>query len=297
MSIENTQWADYDNRQTFDQLLQTLAPWGFVDSCYGNDCFPSISFLGHADKYFGIRIWVAHQDRLNRVDYGNSTTEETPQFVVESDFGDCDAVLGFHELFSETYYEGEEIWSVISVCTKLSPVYTMYTELVDRGFEVCSTGGGCSIWSKDIGDHTVWAGESLTANMVETSMDTDGYISVETYKEIGISINDEDGCAIDLDHGENFMCARIANMAAIRTALDTAEALAEERALGKQDLLADMSKVYNDILTKHFKGMKPMSADEMLMEYRDVMSVDQIKLTSSFIRFWEDLENMEGGRS
>lgn len=294
MSIENTQWANYDNRQTFDRLLATLSPWGFVDSSYGNDCFPSISFLGDGTNYFHIRVWVAHQDSLNRVDYGNSTDENTPQFVVESNWEECDAVIGFRDHYTDTFYEGEEIDRVISVCTKIAPIFEIYAELVGRGYEVISTGGGCDIWAKDFGDHTVYAGDSLTGHLLYLNHDVEeDNPQVVTFNAIGLSVMDQDHCAVDFDHGENFILAKTNNMAAVKMALDTVEGIASQGALNTKDLLAEMSKVYNDILIKHFKGMKPMSADEFLAEYRDVMSIDQIKLITSFIGFWDDLQSME----
>lgn len=294
MSIENTQWADYDNREEFDRLLNTLSGWGFVDSSYGNDCFPSISFLGDATNYFHIRIWVAHQDPLNRVDYGNSTDETTPQFVVESNFDECDAVAGFRNRYNDTFYEGEDVWRVISVCTQLAPIFTIYTELVSRGYRVDSTGGGCDIWAKDFGDQTVYAGDSLTGNLAETTEGVNGEIVIDAMNEIGFSVIDEDGCAVDFDSGENMITARIGNLAAVKMALDTVERIASEGALNSVDLLAEMSKVYDQILIKHFKGMKPMSADEFLFEYRDQFGDGQHNLISSFIRFWDDLQKMEG---
>lgn len=294
MSIDNTQWSDYDNRQTFNQLLATLSPWGFVDSSWGNDCFPSISFLGDAENYFHIRIWVAHQDPLNRVDYGNSTDENTPQFVVESNFEECDAVVGFRNRYNDTFYEGEDVWRVISVCTQLAPIFTIYTELVSRGYSLHSTGGGCDIWAKDFGDQTVYAGDSLTGNLAETHEGVNGEIVIDAVNEIGFSVIDQDGCAVDFESGENMITARVGNLAAVKMALDTVERVASEGALKTKDLLAEVSKVYDDILIKHFKGMNPMSADELLMEYRDQMTTDQQKLISSFIRFWDDLQSMEG---
>lgn len=293
MSIENTQWANYDNRAEFDRLLNTLSGWGFVDSSYGNDCFPSISFLGDGTNYFHIRIWVAHKDPLNRVDYGNSTDENTPQFVVESNFDECKSVSGFYSHYNDTFYEGEDVFDVISACTRLAPIFEIYLELVGRGYEVVSTGGGCDIWAKDFGDQTVWAGDSLTGNLAETTEGVNGEIIIDAVNEIGFSVIDEEGCAVDFDFGENIITPGIGNLPAVKTALDTVERIASERALNSKDLLAEMSEVYNDILIKHFKGMKPMSADEFLAEYRDVMSIDQIKLITSFIGFWDDLQSME----
>ena len=234
MSIENTQWANYDNREEFDRLLNTLSGWGFVDSSWGNDCFPSISFLGDATNYFHIRIWVAHQDPLNRVDYGNSTDESTPQFVVESNFDECDAVSGFRNHYNDTFYEGEDVWRVISACTQLAPIFTIYTELVSRGYAVISTGGGADIWAKDFGDHTVFAGDSLTGNLAETTEGVNGEIVIDALNEIGFSVIDEDGCAVDFDFGENMITARVGNLAAVKMALDTVEKIASEGALQGQ---------------------------------------------------------------
>ena len=297
MSIENTQWANYDNRAEFDRLLNTLSGWGFVDSSYCDDCFPSISFLGDGTNYFHIRVWVAHQDPLNRVDYGNSTDETRPQFVVESNFDECKSVSGFFSHYNDTFYEGEDVFRVISVCTQLSPIFSIYSELVYRGYQVISTGGGCDIWAKDFGDQTVYAGDSLTGNLAETTEDVNGEIVIDATNEIGFSVIDEDGCAVDFDSGENMITARVSNMAAVKMALDTVEKVAAERALGGKDLLGEMAPVYDQILIKHFKGMTPKSADEFLTEYRDQMTLDQQKLISSFIRFWEDLETLEAGRS
>lgn len=295
MSIDNTQWADYDNREEFDRILATLSGWGFVDSSWGNDCFPSISFLGDGTNYFEIRVWVAHKDPANRVDYGNSTDENTPQFLIQSIWDECKAVSGFVNRYNDTFYEGEDVGRVISVCTKLSPVYRVYSELVGRGYEVISTGGGADIWAKDFGDHTVMAGDSLTGNLAETHEGINGEIVIDAMNAIGFTITDADGFNVDFDSGENFVTARVnGDIPSFNLALDAVEKLATERAMGGKDLLAEMAPVYDQILWKHFKGMTPMSADEFLMEYRDQMTIDQQKLISSFIRFWDDLQSMEG---
>jgi hypothetical protein len=294
MSIQNTQWADYDNRYAFDLLLSTLSGWGYVDTSYQGDCFPSISYIGDGDNNFGVRIWVAHKSPLNRVDYGNSTTEETPQFSVHSQFDDCDAVLGYREDFNETYYEGEDIGRVVSVCTAIAPVYHVYSELVGRGYAVQSTGGGCTTWSKDFGKHNVCVGESLSANHITVT--NDHGIVVTPDQETGITVYDETGFNLDFVGDENFIAVPLntCRNVAFLEALGLAEDAAKRGHSATIDCMASLADVYHEMLTKHYAGLGDMwSADELLAEHGHEMTTEQRKLIVAFIRFWDVLNDAE----
>jgi hypothetical protein len=59
------------------------------------------------------------------------------------------------------------------------------------------------------------------------------------------------------------------------------------------DLLAQLSQVYEDLLRKHFQGMDSMSADELIMEHGDAMSELQYMTIDSFIKFWNNIEELE----
>jgi len=59
------------------------------------------------------------------------------------------------------------------------------------------------------------------------------------------------------------------------------------------DLLARLSEVYEDLLRKHFQGMDSMSADEFIMEHFKGMSELQYMTIDSFIKFWNNIEELE----
>ena len=59
------------------------------------------------------------------------------------------------------------------------------------------------------------------------------------------------------------------------------------------DLLAQLSKFYEELLRKHFQGMDSMSADEFVMEHFKEMSELQYMTIDSFIKFWNNIEELE----
>jgi len=52
---------DYDNAEMFNTILQSLKPFGFEDTTYGNDECPSISLVDPEGDII-IRIWVEYLD-------------------------------------------------------------------------------------------------------------------------------------------------------------------------------------------------------------------------------------------
>lgn len=55
----------------------------------------------------------------------------------------------------------------------------------------------------------------------------------------------------------------------------------------KHGPIATLTDFYEALLAKHFPGMEPMSADEMLLEYGWRMTYDQKKALAHFIGLWE----------
>jgi len=93
--------ADYDNAETFNKVLHTLQPFGFVDTSWHNDTCPSVAL--YADDETGeelVKIYIDFADPMERE--GGSEME---QFCVYTD----------HDTIR---YCGEDVESAINAALK-----------------------------------------------------------------------------------------------------------------------------------------------------------------------------------
>ena len=60
-----TVFPDYDNAPLFDAILARLAPFGFVDSSYGNDACPSMTRELKSDKFISVFVDYVHGTEHN----------------------------------------------------------------------------------------------------------------------------------------------------------------------------------------------------------------------------------------
>jgi len=71
-----THFPDFDNDALFEEVLDLLEPFGFVDTTWGNDECPSIGFLDE-DGDDLIRVWVDYADPGKRAYEGAMELEVT----------------------------------------------------------------------------------------------------------------------------------------------------------------------------------------------------------------------------
>lgn len=83
---------NYDNAETFNEILSALASKGFADSSYKNDTCPSIALFEDEDAYNYTQIWIDYKDPEMRED--------------------CDLT----EFFVVRYAEGERVESYAIDC-------------------------------------------------------------------------------------------------------------------------------------------------------------------------------------
>lgn len=290
MSIDNTQWADYDNRKTFDFILQQLRPWGYTDESWGNDACPKITLLGDAMKASNdINLFVGWKDP----EMNAAHLSDDDQFALSMDCN-FQRALGCEPF--RCFYKGNSVEQLIKVAKQIAPAQETYNELIQQGYEINYTGGGCYEWAKEFGDYCVTVTGDGYAHFI-SMVDDEESVSVDEVLSIGITENGSHYWGAGNDNAEDgsdiHSWVRVGDRKGLAASLEVAETIAYEASMEGVDLLADLSKFYDLMLSKHCPGKKKMSADEFLMEYRDQMTTDQTKLISSFIRFWEDLQNME----
>ena len=289
MSIDNTQWANYDNRQTFDYILQQLRPWGYTDESWGNDACPKITLLGDAMHEHDINIFIGWKDpEMNETHLSDSDA-----FSINMDCN-FQRELGCDPF--RCFYKGNSVEQLIKVAKQIAPAQETYTELLQQGYEIISTGGGCTAWAKEFDDYHVMVTGDAQAHLIEM-IDDEESVSVDEVVCIGVY---DDGSPIwgagdekAEDGSDIHSWVRVGDRKGLAASLEVAETIAYEASMEGVDLLADLSKFYDLMLSKHCPGKIKLSADEFLAQYRDLMTADQQKLISSFIRFWDQLQSME----
>ena len=201
MTIENTEWADYDNRQTFDYILDQLAPYGFTDESWGNDACPKITLLGDAYHEHDINLFVGWKDGgTNLVHLG---IQGRYTLSMDSNF---QRSLG--ENPDTPFYSGDDVEELLRVAKMIKPAQDTYRVLLQRGYEVTDTGGGCKAWIKSFGRHYVMVtddggGDCSFITTFEgingkPSLSVDGLVSVGVY-DSGSPIADDPNSESDAD--------------------------------------------------------------------------------------------------
>ena len=293
MSIDNTQWADYDNRKTFDFILQQLRPWGYTDESWGNDACPKITLLGDAMHEHDINIFIGWEDpEMNATHLSDSY-----KFVISMDENFMRA-LGQNPF--TCFYKGDSVRQLIKIAKQIAPAQETYTELLQQGYEINYTGGGCYEWAKEFGDYCVTVTGDGFAHLISRIEDTEE-VAVDEVISIGITENGAHYWGAGNDNAEDgsdlHSWVRVGDRKGLAGSLEVAETIAYEASMKDVDLLADLSKFYDLMLSKHCPGKTKLSADEFLAEYREELSLDQQRLISSFIYFWDHLQMIEDGRS
>lgn len=289
MSIDNTQWANYDNRKVFDHVLQQLRPWGYTDESNGNDAAPKICLLGDAMHEHDILIFIGSDDP----EMGEAFfTDFSGKFVITQDANFL-TDLGQRP---RDFYQGDSVGQLIKLAKQIAPAQETYSELYQLGYEIISTGGGFTSWAKSFGDYCVTVTGDGFAHLISRIEDTDE-LEVDEVVCLGVSERGSHywGAGEErVDDGSDMHSwVRVGDRRGLAASLEVAETIAYEASMEGVDLLADLSTFFNLMLSKHCPGKTQFSADEFLMQYGDVLRGDQKRLLSSFIRFWDEVANME----
>ena len=201
MTIENTQWADYDNRQTFDYILDQLEPYGFTDESWGNDACPKITLLGDAYHEHDINLFVGWKD------------EETNLAMLASKDAlylsmDCNFLHSLGDSPLTPFYSGNDVEELLRFAKMIKPAQDTYRVLLQRGYEVTDTGGGCKAWIKSFGRHYVMVTDDGGADCSfittfegingEPNLSVDRFVSVGVY-DSGSPIADDQDSDSDAD--------------------------------------------------------------------------------------------------
>lgn len=222
MSIENTQWSDYDNRQTFDFILQQLRPWGYTDESWGNDACPKISLLGDAYHEHDVNLFVGWKDeKMNETHLSGSC-----QFALNMD-NNLQYQLGEDPF--RCFYLGDSVQQLIKIAKKVAPAQETYSELLQRGYDVISTGGGCTAWGKLFGDRLVTVTGDSQASLI-TFTDDEKWVEVDELVTIGVYDQGAPiwGDGTDLDGSANYSWVRVGDRKSLTESLKIAETVAQK---------------------------------------------------------------------
>lgn len=286
MSIENTQWADYDNIHAFKTILSALRPWGYTDESWGNDACPKICLLGDSDREQDINIFVGFQDTA----FNDAEVGSMMYYVSHND--DFAYDLGIPHV----YYGGNSITQVIAVAKALTAAQETYSELLGLGYQIISTGGGCTAWAKDLGEATV------TVNCDSSAVLTEEYASMPRSSElVSIGVYDSEGSPVwgdgtDLDGSAGYSFVRIGDRRGLADSLTIAEEVCRREGVKKIDLINDLSTVYQSLLLKHFsKYGIDWSADDLLAACGARLTQKEMRVISAFISFFNAIQDIEEG--
>ena len=277
MSIDNTQWANYEHRQAFDAILRALAPYGYTDESWGNDAGPKITLLGDAYYEHDINLFVG----------GEGSNEFCFYLYQDRDF--------LREMGCEhchTFYAGNDIQEVIRIAKLIAPAQESYTQLLQAGYRIENTGGGCTAWAKDFGDCTVMVTGDGQANFIEMDLDSE---SVQVDELLSIGVTDRDlycvwGAGTD---DEAMSCVRVGDYRGLAGSLEVAETVAREDRASQIDLRNSLGDWYGEFLTKHFPKFNITSADDLMADHGHEMGILERNALQAFIDFWELIEHLE----
>ena len=277
MSIDNTQWANYEHRQAFDQILKALRPYGYTDESHQDDAGPKLSLLGHPYHEHDIYLLVG----------GEGSNEFC--FYLSQDHEFLSALgCGHHH----TFYAGDDIDEVIRIAKLIAPAQETYTQLLKAGYRITNTGGGCTAWYKDFGpDYRVMVTADGQANLIEMDLESES-VQVDELLSIGVY---HDGAPIwgaGADD-ESMSWVRVGDHRGLAGSLEVAEIVAREDRASQIDLMSGLGDWYGEFLQKHFPMGDMFCADDLMAEHSHEMSDEQRNALQAFIDLWELVETME----
>jgi hypothetical protein len=277
MTIDNTQWANYEHRKAFDQVLTALRPYGYTDEAWGNDAGPKITLLGDAYHEHDINLFVG----------GEHDSKEGLFFLYQDHNFLYEMGCGHHSPF----YAGDDINEVIRIAKLIAPAQETYTQLLQAGYRIENTGGGCTAWAKDFDGYTVMVTGDGQANLIE--MDLDGGVYVDELVCIGVT--DRDLCCVwgAGTDDEAMSWVRVGDHRGLAGSLEVAETVARENRSNQIDLISELGDFYSAMLKKHYPMGDMFSADDLLAEHGHEMSKAQRDLLQAFCTLWERVETLE----
>jgi hypothetical protein len=277
MSIDNTQWANYEHRKAFDAILRALAPYGYTDESWGDDAGPKITLLGDAYHEHDINLFVGG-------DSVEKAREDTTFYLYQDHNFLSEMCCGHHSPF----YSGDDINEVIRIAKLIAPAQESYAQLLQAGYRIENTGGGCTAWHKEFGDCTVMVTGDGQANFIEMDLETD---DVQVDELVCIGVHDGAGTG-----DEDFAFVRVGDHRGLAKSLEDAETVARKHRASQIDLRNSLSDFYGELLAKHFPMGNMMSADDLMAEHGREMGILERQALQAFIDLWRWIEDLEANK-